>query len=104
MSNGWLDDIKWTEDGLVPVIVQETGTGKAITTDGDALGNAIGIQCNGMRQFVEQPAGTGHQPAGTRPVQLAGQDILNRATDIGGLECARHNGTDRCRPDEGLAQ
>ena len=30
MSNGWLDDIKWTEDGLVPVIAQETGTGKVL--------------------------------------------------------------------------
>lgn len=30
MSNGWLDDIKWSEDGLVPVIAQETGTGKVL--------------------------------------------------------------------------
>ena len=24
--NSWLDKIKWNEDGLVPVVVQETGT------------------------------------------------------------------------------
>jgi len=30
MNNSWLDDIKWTEDGLVPVIAQETGTGKVL--------------------------------------------------------------------------
>lgn len=29
MSN-WLDDIKWTDDGLVPAIAQETGSGKVL--------------------------------------------------------------------------
>ncbi len=28
--NAWLDDIKWDEDGLVPAIAQETGTGKIL--------------------------------------------------------------------------
>lgn len=26
----WLDDIKWDNDGLVPAIAQETGTGKVL--------------------------------------------------------------------------
>lgn len=26
--NNWLDDIKWTEDGLVPVIAQDAKTGR----------------------------------------------------------------------------
>jgi len=30
MSDEWLDDIKWTEDGLVPVITQEDGSGKIL--------------------------------------------------------------------------
>jgi len=30
MSSDWLDKIKWTADGLVPVIAQETGTGKVL--------------------------------------------------------------------------
>jgi len=30
MSENWLDDIKWTEDGLVPVIAQEDGSGKIL--------------------------------------------------------------------------
>lgn len=30
MSNNWLDAIKWTEDGLVPVIAQEDGSGKIL--------------------------------------------------------------------------
>lgn len=27
MSDAWLDEIKWTDDGLVPVIAQEAGSG-----------------------------------------------------------------------------
>lgn len=30
MSTTWLDEIKWTEDGLVPVIAQEAGTGQVL--------------------------------------------------------------------------
>ena len=30
MSEAWLDEIKWTNDGLVPVIAQETGTGRVM--------------------------------------------------------------------------
>lgn len=28
--NNWLDEIKWDNDGLVPAIAQETGTGKIL--------------------------------------------------------------------------
>lgn len=30
MSGQWLDEIKWTDDGLVPVIAQEVNTGKVL--------------------------------------------------------------------------
>jgi len=30
MNTDWLDEIKWTEDGLVPVIAQEAGTGQVL--------------------------------------------------------------------------
>jgi phosphoribosyl-AMP cyclohydrolase len=30
MSEKWLDEISWTSDGLVPVIAQETGSGKVL--------------------------------------------------------------------------
>ncbi len=30
MSEKWLDDIKWTSDGLVPVIAQEADSGKVL--------------------------------------------------------------------------
>ena len=30
MSEQWLDEIKWTPDGLVPVIAQEQGSGRVL--------------------------------------------------------------------------
>lgn len=30
MTTNWLDKIKWTADGFVPVIAQESGTGKVL--------------------------------------------------------------------------
>lgn len=30
MNTNWLEEIKWTDDGLVPAIAQETGTGKVL--------------------------------------------------------------------------
>ena len=30
MSDSWLDDIKWTADGLVPVIAQDAATGDVL--------------------------------------------------------------------------
>jgi len=30
MSTSWLDDIKWTDEGLIAVIAQEAGTGKVL--------------------------------------------------------------------------
>ncbi len=30
MSASWLDEIRWTEDGLVPVIAQQADTGKVL--------------------------------------------------------------------------
>lgn len=30
MSTNWLDEVRWTADGLVPVIAQETGSNKIL--------------------------------------------------------------------------
>lgn len=30
MSTAWLDEIRWTDEGLVAVIAQQTGTGKVV--------------------------------------------------------------------------
>jgi len=41
MQDDWLDTIKWGEDGLVPAVAQETGSGRVLTVawmNRDALG------------------------------------------------------------------
>ncbi|MGH8743704.1 MAG: phosphoribosyl-AMP cyclohydrolase [Burkholderiales bacterium] len=30
MADAWLNQVSWTQDGLVPVVVQETGSGKVL--------------------------------------------------------------------------
>lgn len=30
MNETWLDEVKWTDDGLVPVIAQDAGTGEVL--------------------------------------------------------------------------
>ncbi|GAB6141712.1 phosphoribosyl-AMP cyclohydrolase [Methylosoma difficile] len=30
MSEAWLDEIRWTSDGLIPVIAQQTGSGRVV--------------------------------------------------------------------------
>jgi phosphoribosyl-AMP cyclohydrolase len=30
MNASWLDELRWTEDGLIPVIAQQAGTGKIL--------------------------------------------------------------------------
>ncbi len=31
MSDAWLDQVKWAQDGLVPVVTQEAGSGRVLT-------------------------------------------------------------------------
>ena len=31
MSDAWLDKVKWQQDGLVPVVAQEAGSGRVLT-------------------------------------------------------------------------
>jgi phosphoribosyl-AMP cyclohydrolase len=31
MENSWLDKVNWAQDGLVPVVAQETGGGRVLT-------------------------------------------------------------------------
>jgi len=47
MSDAWLDDIRWTDEGLVPVIAQQVDSGKVVmfawmNRESLALSNASG--------------------------------------------------------------
>ena len=44
MSDAWLDKVKWAQDGLVPVVAQETGSGRVLTVawmNREALGRTV---------------------------------------------------------------
>ena len=44
MSDAWLDRIKWQQDGLVPVVAQEAGSGRVLTVawmNREALGRTV---------------------------------------------------------------
>jgi len=44
MSDDWLDRIKWQQDGLVPVVAQEAGSGRVLTVawmNREALGRTV---------------------------------------------------------------
>ena len=44
MKDAWLDRIKWQQDGLVPVVAQEAGSGRVLTLawmNREALGRTV---------------------------------------------------------------
>jgi len=44
MKDAWLDRIKWQQDGLVPVVAQEAGSGRVLTVawmNREALGRTV---------------------------------------------------------------
>jgi len=44
MSDAWLDKVKWQQDGLVPVVAQEAGSGRVLTVawmNREALGQTV---------------------------------------------------------------
>jgi phosphoribosyl-AMP cyclohydrolase len=44
MSDDWLDKINWQQDGLVPVVAQESGSGRVLTVawmNREALGRTV---------------------------------------------------------------
>ena len=44
MSDAWLDKVNWAQDGLVPVVTQETGSGRVLTVawmNREALGKTV---------------------------------------------------------------
>ncbi len=44
MKDAWLDKVKWPQDGLVPVVTQEAGSGRVLTVawmNREALGRTV---------------------------------------------------------------
>ncbi len=103
MSDAWLDDIKWSEDGLVPAIAQDHATGKLLMMawmNRDSLklsvqeGRAI-YWSRSRNKLWRKGEESGHvQRIKDIRLDCDNDVILLSVEQIGGIAC--HTGRERC--------
>ncbi|MFO8025856.1 phosphoribosyl-AMP cyclohydrolase [Thiohalophilus sp.] len=103
MNTNWLDKIKWTEDGLVPVIAQEADTGQVLmfawmNRESLALSVAEGKAIYWSRsrgKLWRKGEESGHEQI-IRDIRLDCDNdvILLEVEQKGGIAC--HTGRHRC--------
>ncbi len=103
MSNAWLDEIRWTDDGLVPVIAQVEETGKVVmfawmNRESLALTHETGYAVYWSRsrgQLWRKGEESGHQQ---KVISIAldcdADVILLSIEQVGGIAC--HTGRESC--------
>lgn len=103
MSQAWLDEIRWTDDGLVPVIAQDAATGRVLmfawmtrealtetVSRGEAVYWSRSRQC--LWHKGEQ---SGHvQRVASIHLDCDGDVLLLQVEQMGGIAC--HTGRERC--------
>lgn len=103
MSDAWLDEIHWTDDGLVPVIAQQAATGKVVmfawmNRESLALSNASGYAVYWSRS--RQKLWHKGEESGNRQKILSisvdcDEDVLLLGIEQeGGISC--HTGRESC--------
>jgi phosphoribosyl-AMP cyclohydrolase len=103
MSEHWLDEIKWTEDGLVPAIAQDAASGKVLMLawmNRQALaltvaeGNAV-YWSRSRQRLWRKGEESGHQQQ-VKDIRLdCDKDVvLLRVEQRGGIAC--HTGRESC--------
>ncbi|HLD10254.1 MAG TPA: phosphoribosyl-AMP cyclohydrolase [Methylophilaceae bacterium] len=103
MSNNWLDKVNWTSEGLVPVIAQESGTGKVLMfafMNREALkqtletGQAV-YWSRSRNQLWHKGEKSGHAQ-NVREIRLdCDEDVLLLIVEqVGGIAC--HTGRHSC--------
>jgi len=99
----WLDDVKWTADGLAPVVAQDAATSKVLTlawTNREALDKTA---ASGEAHYWSRSRGklwrkgeqSGHVQR-VREIRLDcdGDALLYVVEQVGGIAC--HTGRERC--------
>jgi phosphoribosyl-AMP cyclohydrolase len=100
---GWLDSIKWDDDGLIPAIAQDAGTGEVLMLawmNREAL--ALTIEKNRAVYWSRSRAKlwfkgeeSGHvQELKELRIDCDGDVILMQVKQLGGIAC--HTGRKRC--------
>ncbi len=103
MSIAWLDEIKWTDDGLVPAIAQETGTGKVMMfawMNRDALAETAGsgyavYWSRSRKKLWRKGEASGHQQVVKAMYLDCDADVIVMEIEQqGGIAC--HTGRKSC--------
>ena len=103
MSDNWLNKVNWAQDGLVPAIAQETGSGKILTLawmNRDALertarSGEAHYWSRSRKKIWRKGEQSGHVQK-VKSIRLDCDDdaILLEVEQIGGIAC--HTGRQRC--------
>ena len=103
MSDAWLDRIKWQQDGLVPVVAQEAGSGRVLTLawmNREALGRTVQsgeahYWSRSRRKLWRKGEESGHVQK-VKPVRLDCDEdvVLLEVEQAGGIAC--HTGRHSC--------
>ncbi len=103
MSQAWLDEIKWTDDGLVPAIAQDAKTGKVMMfawmnrdSLAETVANGYAVYWSRSRQKLwRKGEASGHQQL-VKSINLDcdADVILMEIEQQGGIAC--HTGRESC--------
>ena len=103
MKQDWLDKIKWGEDGLVPAVTQEAGSGRVLTVawiNREALGKTVQTGeahywSRSRRKLWHKGEESGHVQA-VKSIRLDCDEdvVLLEVEQAGGIAC--HTGRHSC--------
>ena len=103
MSESWLNKVNWAQDGLVPVVTQEAGTGRVLTVawmNREALGKTVlSGEAHYWSRSRKKLWHKGEQSGHTQKVRSIRLDcdedvILIEVEQVGGIAC--HTGRHSC--------
>jgi len=102
-SEAWLDEIKWTSDGLVPVVAQDAGDGKILMVAWmnrealklTVLGGKAVYWSRSRKKLWRKGEESGHQQL-VREVRLDCDNdvVMLQVEQLGGIAC--HTGRRSC--------
>jgi len=103
MKDDWLDQVKWAQDGLVPAVAQETGSGRVLTVawmNREALGKTAQTGeahywSRSRRKLWHKGEESGHvQKVKALRLDCDEDVILLEVEQAGGIAC--HSGRHSC--------
>ena len=103
MTDGWLDEVPWDEQGLIPVVTQEFSTGRVLTLAWmnraalvtTAKGGEAVYWSRSRKKLWRKGEESGHtQKVRELRLDCDSDAILLRVDQVGGIAC--HTGRESC--------